>query len=309
MYVGEYMKNKTKSKVMSLQRQEEIFGYLFILPFAIGFLLFSIAPTVSSFIISMTNMSFVSNVSDLKFIGADNFIKLLIDSNFHDAFLRTLYYTLLFVPGSMIISLMFAFLINSRLYFRGFVRTAIFIPYVSNIVAIASVWSLILDVTDGPVNTLLTYLGVENPPLWLLGQKTVIPTIVLIVVWQNIGFYMMLYLAALQNVPRELYEAAIIDGAGRFQKFRNITIPMISPTTFLLIVTTIISSFQSYGPIQALTKGGPGSASKTLAINIVQESFVNYKIGYSTAKALVVFVLILGITVIQWRGQKKWVNY
>ncbi|MEF2248108.1 carbohydrate ABC transporter permease [Paenibacillus sp. IITD108] len=294
---------------LSLHRQEELIGYLFILPFAIGFIIFQLAPLLSSILISLTDLSFISNLSAVKFVGLGNFITMFGDSQFLSALWRTLYYVVLFVPGSIGVGLVFALLINAKFFFRGPIRVAIFLPYVSNLVAVAVVWAMLLDYNDGPVNALLRSIGVENPPLWLLGVHTAIPTVVVIVVWQSIGFFMVVFLAALQNVPSELYEAAVIDGAGSWNKFWRITMPLISPTIFLLSITAIISAFQNFGPIQVLTKGGPGDASTTLSMNIYKESFVHYRFGYSTAQAIILFLLILIITVIQWRGQKKWVTY
>lgn len=303
------MRKWLRTGTLTLNKQEEMIGYLFILPFAVGFIVFQLAPLLSSVVISLTNLSFISNLSGVKFIGVQNFASLFDDENFTGALWRTLYYCILFVPGVIAVSMFFAFLINRKIYFRSAIRTAIFMPYVSNMVAIAVIWALLLDVNDGPVNMMLRAFGMDNPPLWLLGEKTAIPSIVMIVVWQNIGFFMIVFLAALQNVPSELYEAAMIDGAGSFKKFWRITLPMISPTTFLLTITAVITSFQNFGPIQVLTKGGPGNASTTLSFNIYQETFVQYRIGYSTAQAIVMFLIILAITVIQWRGQKKWVTY
>ena len=294
---------------LSLHRQEELIGYLFILPFAIGFIIFQLAPLLSSILISLTDLSFISNLSAVKFVGLGNFITMFGDSQFLSALWRTLYYVVLFVPGSIGVGLVFALLINAKFFFRGPIRVAIFLPYVSNLVAVAVVWAMLLDYNDGPVNALLRSIGVENPPLWLLGVHTAIPTVVVIVVWQSIGFFMVVFLAALQNVPSGLYEAAVIDGAGSWNKFWRITMPLISPTIFLLSITAIISAFQNFGPIQVLTKGGPGDASTTLSMNIYKESFVHYRFGYSTAQAIILFLLILIITVIQWRGQKKWVTY
>lgn len=304
--------NRTRQpgrRMFTLRRQEALIGYLFIVPFTIGFLIFQFAPLVSSFLISLTNLRFISNLTGLKFVGLGNFAHLLQDEQFIGALGRTLYYSALFVPGVIAASLLIAIVINGKMFLRNSVRMAIFLPYVSNMVAIAVIWALLLDVNDGPVNALLRTLGMAEPPLWLIGQKTAIPSIVLIVVWQNIGFYMIVYLAALQNVPGELYEAAVIDGAGPWQEFWHITLPMISATTFLLTITAIITSFQNFGPIQVLTKGGPGNASTTLSINIYQESFMQYRFGYSTAQAIVMFLMIMAITAIQWRGQKKWVTY
>lgn len=303
------MKNIFRNKSISIRRQEEITGHIFIIPFTVGFILFQLFPFISSFIISMTNLSFISNLSQVKFIGFQNFISLITDDSVLHALGRSAYYSLLFVPSILIMGLIMALLINMQIYARNAIRTAIFMPYVSNIVAIAVIWSLLFEVKDGPINMALRTIGIENPPLWLVGVNTVIPTIVIIVVWQNLGLFMITYLAALQGIPEDLYEAATIDGAGSFMKFKHITLPMISPTTFFLIITATISSLQNFGAIQVLTKGGPGEASYTLSINIYQETFTNYRIGYATAQAIVMFAIVLIITAIQWRGQKKWVNY
>jgi len=303
------MRKTAKSRGWTLARREELLGYGLILPFVAGFIVFQLAPFLSSIAISFTDLSFISNMADAKFVGFRNFVQMFGDDKFTGALWRTFYYVILFVPGVIVSSLLCAMLINAKLLFRKTIRTAIFMPYVSNFVAIAVVWAIILDVQDGPVNSLLRALGVDNPPLWLVGEHTVIPSIVLIVVWQNIGFFMLVFLAALQNVPSELYEAATMDGAGRLRKFWRITVPMVSPTTFLLTITAVITSFQNFGPIQVLTKGGPGQASTTLSINIYQETFLQYRMGYSTAQAIFMFLLIMGITVVQWRGQKKWVSY
>ncbi|WP_108991152.1 carbohydrate ABC transporter permease [Paenibacillus agaridevorans] len=303
------MRKPKKNTGWSLARQEEMLGYTLILPFVVGFLVFQLAPFASSLVISLTDLSFISNLEAANFIGLDNFIHMFSDDKFIGALWRTFYYVALFVPGVITVGLLCAMLINARLLMRNTIRTAIFMPYVSNFVAIAVVWAILFDVRDGPINSLLRALGVSNPPLWLIGEHTVIPSIVLIVVWQNIGFFMLVFLAALQNVPSELYEAATMDGAGRMRKFWRITVPLVSPTTFLLTITAVITAFQNFGPIQVLTKGGPGQASTTLSINIYQETFLQYRMGYSTAQAIVMFAIILCITIIQWRGQKKFVNY
>ncbi len=298
-----------RKKLSGYKLQEQRMGYLFILPFAVGFLIFQAAPAVFSFVLSLTNMHFMSNVSNLKFIGLQNFVELFHDGEVMRALGRSFLYSVIYVPVIVLFGLLLAALINSRIYARGAIRTALFMPYISNMVAIAIVWSVILDYRDGPINNILRSCGCKNPPMWLMGEHTVLPTIVLIAVWQGVGLYMVTYLAALQNVPRELYEAATLDGAGAFQKFRNITVPLISPTTFFLVITAIINSFQNFGIIQVLTQGGPGEASTTMAISVYKASFVQYRMGYATAQAMLLFVLILIFTMIQWKGQKRWVNY
>ena len=299
----------TKVQRYKFGKEEQRLGYLFILPFTIGFFIFHALPVFVSIVVSTTNMEFLSNLSNLKFIGLRNFVRLFQDTDVMQALFRSFTYTILYVPTIIILGLFLALLINGQIYAKGFIRTAFFMPYVSNFVAIAIVWSVVLDYKDGIINQTLRSFGVSNPPLWLMGEKTVIPTIVFIVTWQGVGLFMIVYLAALQNVPKELYEAANIDGANFREKFIHITLPMISPTTFFCIVTAIITSFQNFGPIQVLTKGGPGQASTTLGINIYLETFSNYRMGYATAQAIVLFVIILIFTIIQWNSQKRWVNY
>lgn len=298
-----------KSKLSGFRLQEQRLGYLFIFPFAAGFLIFQAVPAVISFVLSTTNMHFLSDTSNLKFIGLQNFIELFQDDEAMSALGRSFLYSVIYVPVIVLFGLLLATLINSRIYARGAIRTALFMPYISNMVAIAIVWSVILDYRDGPINHILRNLGIGNPPMWLMGEHTALLTIVLIAAWQGVGLYMVTYLAALQNVPRELYESAKLDGAGSFQRFRKITVPMISPTTFFLIITAIINSFQNFGIIQVLTQGGPGEASTTMAISVYKASFVQYRMGYATAQAVVLFILILIFTIIQWKGQKWWVNY
>ena len=295
---------------LSIKKQEGITGYLFITPFLIGFIVFQGIPFISAMFISMTDIRFSTNFSKIKFIGFDNFIRLVSDQTFIQSFGRTIFYSVLYVPSIIILGLLFACIVNGKIFARNFIRTSIFMPYVSNMVAIAIIWSLLLDYKDGPVNMFLKSIGVENPPMWLLGNMgDVIPTIVIIVCWQAIGFYMITFLAALQGIPSTLLEAADLDGASRFQKFYHITLPIISPTTFFLLINAILSSFHNFGIIRVLTKGGPGSSSRVLSINIYEEAFNYSRIGYATSQSMVLLLLILAITLFQWKYQKKWVNY
>ncbi|HEY0827004.1 MAG TPA: sugar ABC transporter permease [Bacilli bacterium] len=295
---------------LSIRRQEEITGYLFIIPFLIGFFLFQGLPFIISFIISFTDLQFVTNIGSLKFIGFKNFITFLHDNTAVESLGRSLLYTVLFVPAIMMSSLILALILNKRIMARNAIRTMIFLPYVSNIVAIAIVWQLLLDPRDGPVNLLLQSMGMIHLPMWLVGgTHIVIPTIVLIACWQGMGFNLVTYLAALQGVPKELYEASEIDGANSLQKFIRVTLPMISPTTFFLTITSLIASTQNYSIVQVLTKGGPGEASRVFPLNIVEEAFTHSRLGYASAQSLVIFTILILATLIQWKMQKRWVNY
>ncbi len=297
-----------KSKLSGYRSREQKLGYLFILPFAIGFVVLQAAPELMSFIISITNMHFISDTAHMKFIGFQNFVEVFHDGEVMAALGRSVLYSVVYVPLVVLVGLLLAALVNSKIYARGAIRTIIFMPYISSMVAIAMVWSLILDYKDGPVNNFLRSLGNKNPPMWLMGENSALFTVVLIAVWEGVGLYMVTYLAALQNVPEELYEAAMLDGANGFQRFCKITIPLISPTTFFLLITAVINSFQNFGIIQVLTKGGPGDASTTMAVSVYNTSFQQYRMGYATAQAVILFLIILIFTVIQWKGQ-KWVHY
>ena len=175
-------------------------------------------------------------------------------------------------------------------------------------VAVAVVCKLLRG-PGGPVVNLLLKMGMEEPPYLLYGLNTALPTVVCIAVWKGIGLNFITYLAALQNVSSDLLEAAQIDGATKWERIRHIIIPSVSPTTFFLLISSIITSLQNFTTIQALTGGGPGQATTVMSINIIRTAFSNYQTGYASAQALVMFLIVLVITLIQWRGQKKWVNY
>lgn len=282
-------------------------GILFILPFLAGFLIFNLFPLLYAFYISMVDYNTLK--PSYNFIGFDNFVRIFHDNIAIKAYWNSFLYTLIYVPVLIVLSFLLAILLNRKFFLRPVSRTMILIPYVANVVAIAMVFSVILDPYDGPVNTLLHLIGIENPPMWLGGVSTALPTIALINVWQSLSFQTIVFLAALQGVPGELYEAADLDGAGWWQRVRNVTIPLVSPTTFFLVITSIIGSFQNYASVRALTNGGPGVASRVISLNIYEEAFTYNRYSYAAAQAILLFAVILVITIIQWKGQKRWVHY
>ena len=201
----------------------------------------------------------------------------------------------------MVIGFVLAVLLNKGVHFKNAIRGMVFLPYVSNIVAIAVIFKLLLG-PSGPLVTILSMLGIENPPLLLLDSTLALPTVAAIAVWKGVGLNMITYLGALQNVPVELEEAAQIDGANRWQRIRNVVIPMVSPTTFFLIISSIITSLQNFTIIQSLTEGGPGQATTVMAISIVRTAFTKNMTSFASAQAMVMFVIVMIITLIQWRG-------
>lgn len=290
------------------QKKENMTGAIFITPYLIGFLIFQGLPFLIAMVLGFTNVRYISKIQDAAFIGFDNFSRMVQDVDTMKALGRTGLYSLIYVPLIMVCGFFIAYLVNKGIHFKNMVRSMFFLPYVSNMVAVAIVFKLLLG-PDGPVVYVLKSIGWEDPPYLLYGLKTALPTVVCIAVWKGIGLNFITYLAALQNVSADLLEAAQIDGASKWQRIKNIIIPMISPTTFFLLISSVITSLQNFTTIQALTGGGPGQATTVMSINIIRTAFTNYQTGYASAQALVMFVIVLFITLIQWRGQKKWVNY
>ena len=289
----------------SLRRKEARVAWLFITPYLIGFILFHFLPIFLSIILSSTDMKYISTADQTSFIGLGNYFEMIYDAEFRNAFKNSIIYSVCFVPLVMVVGLLLAVLVNQKIYFRNGIRAMIFMPYVSNMVAIAIVWSLLLDPVDGIINQTLRALGVSNAPMWLMGSKTALITVVMIAVWREVGLQFVTYLAALQDVPKELKEAAQIDGANRFQLFRFVTFPLLKNTTFLLIITSIITSLKNFTIIQVLTEGGPGNATTVLPLKIVDTAFSSARMGYASAQAMVMFVLVMVITAVQWIGKNR----
>ncbi len=290
------------------QRKENITGYAFITPYVLLFLVFTGIPFICSIVFSFTNMTYISKLANLKFIGFANFIKMFQSPEVMAALGRTFIYSLVYVPAIMVAGFVLAMIVNKGIHWKGAIRGMVFLPYVSNMVAVAVVFKILLG-QSGPFYQIMQFLGVETPPLLLLSDKFALPTVALIAVWKGVGLNMITYLGALQNVPTELDEAAQIDGANKWQRIKNVVIPMISPTTFFLIISSIITSLQNFTVIQSLTEGGPGQSTTVMALSIVRTAFVQNNTAFASAQAMVIFLIVMIITLIQWRGQKKWVNY
>ena len=289
----------------SLRKKEALTAWLFITPYLIGFTLFHFLPVLLSAVLSLTDMRYISMIDKTHLIGLGNYIEMSRDPEFWNAFRNSIVYSVCFVPFVMAAGLLLAVLVNQKIHFRNGIRAMIFMPYVSNMVAIAIVWSILLDPVDGIVNQTLSALGVNQAPMWLMGSKTALYSVVMIAVWREVGLQFVTYLAALQEVPTELKEAAQIDGAGRFQQFFYVTLPLIRNTTFLLTITSIITSLKNFTIIQVLTAGGPGNSTTVLPLNIVDTAFSSARMGYASAQAMVMFILVMGVTIVQWVGKNR----
>ena len=300
--------NTIKKRKMSLAKSENLTGYLFIAPYLIAFIIFTGIPFISAFLMSFFNIKFISRLENLKFVGFLNFERMFKNSEVMDALGRSIMYSLIYVPVIMVLGFTLAYLLNKGVFMKKTIRSMVFLPYVSNIVAVSVVFQLVLG-PRGPFYMMQEMLGMENPIVPLLNTKWALPTVVLISVWKGLGLNFLTYLGALQGVSIELIEAARIDGANKWQQIKNVIIPAVSPTTFFLVISSLITSLQNYTIISALTDGGPGVSTTVMSVNIVQTAFMKHETSYAAAQALVMFGIVMIITLVQWRGQKKWVNY
>jgi multiple sugar transport system permease protein len=290
----------------ALRRRETITGYLFLTPTLIGFALFMAFPFVASLILSFSKWNMISGLQGIEFVGLENFCKMFVSRNFGTAIKNNLLISATTVPVTLLISLGIAYLLNEVVFLKKTIRVMYFLPYICNIVATSIIWKLLFR-TDGPINNILISLGVSEVPRWLASTQYALYPILALTVWMGIGYDMIIYMAALQNIPVDLYEAGELDGAVGVKRFIYITIPMLSPTTYFLVVTRMIMSFQIFSSINIITQG----ALKTtvLVYEIYKEAFISYKFGYGSAIAWVLFLIILAITLIQMWTEKKWVTY
>lgn len=288
-----------------LRRREALQGYLFILPNTLGLVVFFILPVIAAFVLGFANWDLVQPPT---WAGLSNYIALVHDPLFWNGVWTTVYYTIVSVPVSIALSLLLAVALNAGLRERNVYRVAYFMPYVSMPVALALVWKWIYDPQFGVLDNALGALGLPQPP-WLNDPAWAMPSLIIMAIWGSLGYNMIIFLAGLQGISPELYEAAAIDGASTFARFWNITVPLISPATFFVLVISMINSFQVFDQVYIMTQGGPGDATRVLGLLIYQNAFQNFKMGYATAFAWALFALILVVTLIQVLGQKRWVHY
>ncbi|MCG7382201.1 sugar ABC transporter permease [Paenibacillus sp. ACRRY] len=287
-------------------RRQRMLGYIFVGPNMLGVLLFFLIPAIYSFGLMFTDYKFMN--PDMTFIGLDNIKRLMKDPLFFLSLRNTLIF-LLAVPVSIVIGFIVAVILNQKIYLKKLLRGLYFMPYITSGVAVAFVWMLLFQPNQGPINGFLRSIGVDNPPGWLSTTTSSMYAIDIIWIWFMLGYNMIIYLAALQEVSSELLEAAKIDGARPLQILRRIIWPLVSPTTFLLLITGLIMAIKTFGIIQATTQGGPGNSTTILSLYVYQNAFRYYDMGYAATVSWALFAIILLITVLQWVGQKRWVHY
>jgi len=290
----------------TLKTQVYIMGWLFITPILLGSIVFSFTPVLYSLIISFTEWN---AISPPRFIGLENFRLILGgDIYFVQAVRNTIAYCLGSIFFCIFFGLMLALLANQKILGQNFYRTAFFAPSVTSTIAIGIVWTFIYEPNMGLLNSVLYTMGIQGPD-WLGNSQFALMSVIIVQVWSQSGYNMVIYLAGLQGIPKSYYESATIDGANRFHQFWHITLPMLSPTTFFLMITSFIGSFQVFNLVYVMTEGGPGYATTVYIHYLYIRAFEHYRMGYASAMAWVLFVVIGLITVFQWKMQKRWVHY
>jgi multiple sugar transport system permease protein len=282
-------------------------AYFFLAPALSAIFIFFFIPVIAAFIISLTDFDIyaLGDYSTVRFIGFTNYIKLFDDPLFWTALKNTFYYVITASPLSIAVSLGAAILLNSKLIkLKGIFRLSYFIPVVTTLVAVAIVWRFIYHPKFGIMNYFLSWFNI-NPIDWLGDPFWAMPAIILMSVWKNFGYNMIIFIAGLQNIPEDLYEAADMEGANGFQKFKSITLPMLAPTTLFVSIITMIGFFQLFAEPYIMTQGGPLNSTLSIVQYMYQEGFRWWNMGYSASIAFVLFFIIFIGTLIQFKLQKS----
>ncbi|NNJ13374.1 sugar ABC transporter permease [Chloroflexales bacterium ZM16-3] len=299
-----------RSRISSKQLRETFDAYSMLLPTILGVVIFFAIPLGISLYLSFTNARIFG---DTKIVGFDNYVKALTDASFWIALRNTFVFSVFTLILSTVPALIVAILLNEKLFGRSFFRMLFFIPVVASVVGVSLLWRYLLNLDFGLINYGIKLLGFEPIP-WLTRPEWGLASVILIFTWKTIGYNMVIFLAGLQGVPRQLYEAASLDGASRWKQFLNITLPLLSPTTFFVLVTTLINCLQIFDvPIAlGITRSGtvgPADSMLTVVPLLYREAFLNTRMGYASAIAWILFVIIMAISFVQFRVSDRWVNY
>jgi multiple sugar transport system permease protein len=287
-----------------LKRQESIAFYSFISPWLIGFIFFTGGPIIASLYFSLTNYNVVSKP---EFTGFSNYINLFNDPLFWTSLYNTIYYAIFFIPLGILIAFVSAIMLNQKIKGLALYRTIYYLPSIVPAVANAILWIWLLNPQWGLINTGLRLIRIEGPG-WLSSEQWAKPGIILMSLW-GVGSWIIIYLAGLQGVPEQLYEAAEIDGATKFQRFIYVTVPLMTPTIFFTLVTGLIGAFQVFTQAYIMTNGGPVNSTLFYALYLFRNAFNYLKMGYASSMAWILFLIILSLTIIQFKLARKWVFY
>lgn len=286
-----------------LAREAQVTGWLFISPMLLGFTLLLLFPMGKALYMSLNDWPLLG---EHRFVGLDNYKDIAVDPLFWKVFGNTAYFTLGLVPFNIVLALMLALLLSRSLKGIGIFRTAIFVPVMTSLIVWSIVWKYMFATDSGLINQLLMMFNIKGAA-WLYDERLAMPAVILTSVLKNVGLNMVLFIAAIQQVSRSLYEAAELDGAGKTKTFFNVTLPMITPTVFLTVVMTVIGSLKVFGQIYVMTQGGPSNSTKVLVYYIWEKAFKLFQMGYASALAFVLFFVVLILTLLQWQLRKRWV--
>ena len=289
------------------ERRESRTAWLLAAPAITLMMLFIIVPALAVIVLGFTD--FELGYSGFRFVGFENYAELFSDRTFRKSLWNTVVYTALVTPFSILIGLCIAMLIEAEPRAKAFFRTVYFLPVASLLVAMATVWQYMLHPSIGPVNMMLAFFGIAGPN-WLGSSSTVLPSLAIIGIWQSVGFNMVLFLAGLTAIPRDLYAAAEMDGVrSGFERFRLVTWPMLGPTTLFVVTISIINSVKVFETVKALTEGGPNKASEVLLFTIYQEGFVYLRVGYASAMTVIFLAILVVLMFLQYRVLDRKVHY
>ena len=292
---------------MKAGHREALWGFLFILPTYLGFAIFILGPVVAVAGMSFTKFDVLAGA---EFTGLTNYVRLLSDERLRNVYTNTFVFTIFAVFFNVSIGLALAVLLNRQLprLLRNFFRSVYFFPLLIAHTYVAVIWQFLYQRDTGVINYYLSLLGIA-PISWLGSAAWVLPSVIIMDVWKNTGFAMIIFLAGLQNIPKDYYEAARLDGANAVQLFLRITFPLLSPTIFFVLVIFMIGAIQVFDTIIVLTGGGPGDASKSVVIYIYEQAFQSFDLGYASTVAMTLFVIILIFTLLQFWFSRRWVHY
>jgi multiple sugar transport system permease protein len=293
--------------------QKKLAPYIFIAPAVIFFCLLLVYPILFGFLLSFQDWNLLAR--EASFVGLGNYAKALRDPLFRKSLWNTVYYTLMTIPPTVILSLILALMINSRLIrYKSLFRVLYFVPVVTSMVAISFVWKWMYNPRYGLINLALEAVGFTGQS-WLSSPTLALPSVAIMMIWQSVGFYMVLFIAGLQGIPETLYEAATIDGANRWQTFSYITLPLLNPTIVFILITSVINSFQVFVPVFVMTSsttgepGGPLNSTRVLVYHLYSIAFRNLDMGYGSAIAFILFAILLIVTVLQFKVVQQKVEY
>ncbi|MBQ8092150.1 MAG: sugar ABC transporter permease [Clostridia bacterium] len=319
---------RKKRKMSRLERKNTLIAYSFLAPNFLGFAIFTLIPVVLSVVMSFTEWK-GGSLTTMKWVGLNNYAtifnsakvgKQMAENGFLSgigyffskvdlgiALKNTVFFTVVTVPLSLICAILLALVLNRAVKGAVVFRAILFFPYVASMVAICVCWNFML-MKNGPVNQFMMFFGSTFNKSWTADSTMAMWAIVLVSVWRNMGYYMVIYLAALQGVPRELYEAATVDGANKMQQFFNVTLPQLRPTTFFASIMLIIGCFKIYDTVAIMTNGGPGRATKMLVLYIYNEAFTNFNYGVASAISMILLLIVLLGTILQFSRENRYSN-